>query len=29
MNEIFILIGVVAAWVVLNKYVLPKIGIGT
>jgi hypothetical protein len=29
MNEILVVIGVVAAWILLNKYVLPKLGIGT
>lgn len=27
--EILALVGVVAAWVVLNKWVLPKMGIST
>jgi hypothetical protein len=29
MNEILLIVGIIAAWVLLNKYILPKLGIGT
>jgi hypothetical protein len=29
MNELFILLAVVAVWVFLQTYLLPKLGIGT
>ncbi len=29
MKEVFILIGVVAIWVILNSYVLPRLGVPT
>ncbi|OPY69988.1 MAG: hypothetical protein A4E57_00866 [Syntrophorhabdaceae bacterium PtaU1.Bin034] len=29
MNDILVLIGIVAAWYVLNRYVLPRFGVKT
>ncbi len=29
MNDILVLIGIVAAWYILNRYVLPRFGVKT